>query len=337
MAKAKSENFPPPPDYLPPEERFNLVGHLESERRLLKLIEGGDLSNGWIIVGGEGVGKATLAFRAARALLGAPLKHDGRLHSSADDKINRLISANAHPDVFVARRAWQEKTQKFATEITVDQIRDLNAFLLRTAAMGDWRVAIIDSADELNRNAANALLKILEEPPARTTLLLLSAAPGRLLPTIRSRCRRIVLQPVADQDVASFLEVECGADPVEADSLAAAAHGRPGYALRLAKGGGATAVALVDAIMRGADGRTSGDIAQGLQGKAGDIAWPMFRSILIERLSGRVSEAAKAADHARVESGLRAMDEASDLLGRSDALNLDRSQVIHALLRIVAA
>ena len=145
----------------------------------------GALTNGWLIAGGRAPAKRRSAFRLARLLL------------AGDDaaKAKTLIAANAHPDLFVAERLYDEKTERLASEISVETIRRLTQFLTRTPSLGDWRVAIVDTADALNRNAANALLKALEEPPPRTTLFLLSVAPGRLLATIRSRCRKVSLPP----------------------------------------------------------------------------------------------------------------------------------------------
>ena len=196
-------------ELLAPFERANQIGRAALETSLRGVIAEGVLSHGWIISGGKGAGKATLAYRLARALM-APeaLADTNSLTVDMNHKSVRLISQAAHPDLFVAERTWNEKTSRYQTEITVETIRKLTLFLNHTPALGAYRVAIIDTADDLNKNAANALLKILEEPPAKTALFLLAEAPGRLIATIRSRCRRLELRPLPQEKVMQLLEEE---------------------------------------------------------------------------------------------------------------------------------
>ena len=269
-----------------PEHRQSLVGHEAAETFLADMLHRQKLSNGWMICGPAGIGKATLAYRLAKAVLaGSESRSVDSLGVAAESQAARLVSQKAHPDLFVAERAWDEKKERYATEITVDTIRNLISFMGQTSG-GYGRVAIVDAADHLNRNAANALLKVLEEPPATALLILLCNAPGRLLPTIRSRCRRLNLQPVATGEIAAFLEAEGAAKGEEAQKLASLSSGRPGFALSLAVGDGAAAIALVeDFLSRVAAHKGVHELAQKLSPVAAAPLWQTFRDILLQYLT----------------------------------------------------
>jgi DNA polymerase-3 subunit delta' len=184
-----------------PRETMDLVGHGEAEQVLLEAIRSSQLHHAWLFAGPEGIGKATLAYRLARYLLaGTPEdtlvpQHDLAVAPSLPAV--RQIAAQAHPGLLVIRRAFDPEKKRIPASITVDEVRRLKDFLGLTADEGAWRVVIVDRADELNANAANALLKSLEEPPTQTVFLLVTAEPGRLLRTIRSRTRRLDLTPLA--------------------------------------------------------------------------------------------------------------------------------------------
>ena len=330
---------PPEDDMIHPKERSDQIGRRDVEGRIRQIMNEGALNNGWIIAGAEGAGKATLAYRIARALLAPTALNDAdTLEMSADARTFRLVANGAHPDLFVAERLWDEKKSRYQAEISVETIRNLTSFLNRTASAGGHRVAIVDTADDMNRNGANALLKILEEPPARTTLLLLSATPGRLLATIRSRCRRIDLRPVADNEIAAFLIRSGLAAGNEADAIAAHASGRPGYAARLAAGDGAAAISLVHQFLESA--RNRGDttkVTNSLTGKAGDERWRIFREVVSTSLTDAARRAAMtgAVDGPLAGASANALVDAHEKLGallqRGEALNLDRAQLIGAM------
>jgi len=325
-------------DITPPRARRDFLAAPGVEAQLVQALNSGALANGWLIAGGEGAGKATLAFRLARALLWRERPADcASLDVPQTARAFSLVASAGHPDLFVAERQYDEKKERHASEISIEVIRDLTHFLNHTASMGGWRVAIIDTADDLNRNSANALLKALEEPPPRTALFVLSSAPGRLLATIRSRCRRIDLRPLDDDAIAGFLIREGAAKNDEAQRIARAAGGRPGYALSLARGDGGEAIEAVEDFWSAA--RAGGDvaaIAQRLSGKAADGVWPHFRSMLIGRLAAEAKSDAMAKGlSAGAIADLR--ERVDTLFTRGDAVNLDRTQMVMAAARAMRA
>ena len=226
-----------------PRETHRLFGHDKAEADFLSAFTTGRMHHGWLITGPRGVGKATLAWRLARFLLATP-DADGGLFGAPeppttldipeDDPTARRIRALAEPRLFLLRRAWDEDKKRLKTVITVDEVRRMKSFFALSAADGGRRAAIIDDADEMNSNAANALLKLLEEPPAGATFFLISHQPFRLLPTIRSRCRELRLTPLPPDALAAALAQAGGdATPEDAQALAELAGGSVGEAFRL--------------------------------------------------------------------------------------------------------
>ena len=185
-----------------PRETSVLFGHAEAEQTLLEAYRSGRIPHAWLIGGESGIGKATLAYRMARFVLAYPdpampaVRKATSLAIPADHPVARRIAGQAHGDLLSLERVINEKTGKLFTVIRVDDIRRSVPFFGSTAGEGGWRIAIVDSVDELNKESENALLKVLEEPPPRALLLLVSNAPGRILPTIRSRCRMLMLRPL---------------------------------------------------------------------------------------------------------------------------------------------
>jgi DNA polymerase-3 subunit delta' len=224
-----------------------LIGHEAAEKSFVTALDAGRMPHAWLVTGPKGVGKATLAFRMARALLAAPAEapaEAGGLFGDAPQPaatldmetthpVFRRLAELAHSDFRLLRRSLNDKG-KLRSEIVIEDVRAAIDFLRLTPAEGAWRVLIVDAADDLNRNAANALLKILEEPRPRTVLILVSHAPGRLLPTIRSRCRRLTLSPLPEAVMAA--ELRARAPQLEGEDLnlvAALAEGSLGHALTL--------------------------------------------------------------------------------------------------------
>lgn len=325
-----------------PFERRSVIGREDLERRLRASILEGAISNGWLLCGPNGAGKATLAYRMARAILDpAGLGSGGGLDMDQSQRTFRLVAAHGHPDLFVAEPAYDEKTEKQAPEISVETIRRLNEFLNKTAASGGWRAAIVDAGDDLNRNAANALLKSLEEPPQRSVLLIVAHQPGRLLATIRSRCRRIDLREVAEADIVRLLSEEAGLKDKAARLIAAAARGRPGRALQLAAGEGAEAIELAEQFLGAASaGGVAANFASNFGAKAGAEKWPIFAETLLERMADRARERGRAGEGRASIGAANAAVEAraalAEILRRGAAVNMDRGQMLHAMSRVLA-
>ena len=195
-----------------PRDTAILFGQSAAEQDMLATYRSARMHHAWLIQGEEGIGKATLAYRFARFVLAnpdpnaAPLVSADNLDVASDHPVSRRIAAQAHPDLHVLRRAYDPSRKTLASAISVDSVRKGLQFFAMTAGEGGWRIMIVDAADDMNVNAANALLKTLEEPPPRALLLLISHAPGKLLATIKSRCRRLTLPPLGGDDLFHAVE-----------------------------------------------------------------------------------------------------------------------------------
>jgi DNA polymerase-3 subunit delta' len=228
-----------------PRANPDLVGHDGAERELRRLAEAGRLPHAILLSGPRGIGKATLAFRFARFLL---TKSAGALDSVLEESglavdpqsgVFHRVASGGHADLLTVERAYDPRRHRLRSEIVVEDAREIAGFFRLTAAEEGWRIVIVDGADEMNRIAANALLKILEEPPRRGLLLLVSHSPGRLLPTIRSRCRRMPLAELSRPIVKQLLErYRPGFAEHEAEALAELSEGSIGRAIDLADAGG---------------------------------------------------------------------------------------------------
>jgi DNA polymerase-3 subunit delta' len=236
----------PEPDRLEgaphPRETRVVHGHAAAEAEFLRAFSSGRLHHAWMLTGPKGVGKATLAWRLARFLLATP-EDDGGMFAApppttldipADHPVARRMLQLAEPRNFLLRRGPNDKETALSQIISVDEVRKMKSFFTLSAADGGRRTAIIDSLDEMNPAAANALLKLLEEPPANVTLFLISHQPARLLPTIRSRCRELRLAPLEPNDLAAALAAAGGSvAPEEATALAELSAGSVGEAFRM--------------------------------------------------------------------------------------------------------
>ena len=236
-----------------PDPRANptLLGHRSAEATLLEATRANRLHHAWLITGADGIGKATLAYRFARFLLSGRPVNDS-LAVEPSHPTFRRVAAGSHADLLSVELQRNLKTGRLRSQIAVEDVRKINSFMALTPAEGGWRVAIVDGAEDLNQASANALLKILEEPPSRAILLLTCNAAGRLPATIRSRCRRLRLSPVADEAMARLLvDYLPDLSDEQRGRLLTLAEGSPGRALALAEEEGLKIAALVDEVLAG--------------------------------------------------------------------------------------
>jgi DNA polymerase-3 subunit delta' len=331
-----------------PRHAASLVGHKAAEQELLSAYCDGRLAHAWLIGGREGIGKATLAWRFARFVLANPdpasaaVREARDLHVEPSHSAARLLAALAHPDFALIRREWQGATKRLASEISVDAVRlGLQVFQL-SAAFGGWRVAIVDSAEDLNRNSANALLKMVEEPPQRSLILIVSHRPGQVLATIRSRCRRLRLDPLTqDEIVEAVVSLGPPWSEVARDRIAAAApraNGSVREALRRLAPESEGAGALIDSIVTGLprpDPRAVARLADAIGGRMGDEAYRAFHRELYDWLASYARDLAPPAE--RVEEIGALWDRIRAAERETEALNLDRKLHVHALIAEIAA
>ncbi len=229
-----------------PRENPNLIGHHHAEHTLLDALRSGRLHHAWLITGPEGIGRATLAYRFARRLLAGGAD---TLAMDPTHPVFRRVAAGTHADLLSIEREWDDKKKRLKKNIAAESVRQIPGFLHLTPAEGGWRVVILDGAEDMNAHSANALLKVLEEPPARAVLILISAAPGRLLPTLRSRCRTLALSPLEPDAMERVLRTHLpDMAPPQRAALTAAAQGAPGLALALAEQDGVPITAMVAEI-----------------------------------------------------------------------------------------
>jgi DNA polymerase III subunit delta' len=351
MRKTESEDLPEAdvfPGATHPRHATSLIGHRAAEQELLSAYREGRLAHAWLIGGREGIGKATLAWRFARFVLANPDPAAAIVREARDLSVDpghsaaRLIAQLAHPDFALIRREWQGATKRLASEISVEAVRlGLQVFQL-SAAFGGWRIAIVDSAEDLNRNSANALLKMVEEPPQRSLILIISHRPGQVLPTIRSRCRRLRLEPLTeDEIVEAALSLGPPWSEAPRDKIAAAAKRANGSVrealVRLAPESDA-AGALIDSIVAGLprpDPRAVARLAEAIGGRAGDEAYRAFHRELYDWLASYARDFAPAFGHIEEIGGLWDRIRAAER--ETDELNLDRRLHIQALIAEIAA
>ncbi len=334
-----------------PRHTAGLVGHAEAEQTFVRAWRGGRLAHGWLISGPPGIGKATLAWHIARFALSGGAGAGEALSVDPSSPVFRQTAAGAHPDCRLVRRSINPKSKppKLRTEIAVDDIRALNPFLRRTAAQGGWRVVVIDAADEMNISAANALLKLLEEPPPQALILLISHAPSGLLPTIRSRCRALPLRPLTDSQVAEVIAGHVGVGDVAEEDLpiiARMAEGSPGRALALIESGGLAAyrdLLSTLATLPDIDIQRLMTMADNFGSAKGEGAYRTYTELLQWWLSALIRAGARQSTTAvlpeeqemrtrllsrGLDPWLAVWEKTRDLLARADAVNLDRKQVV---------
>jgi DNA polymerase III subunit delta' len=325
-----------------PRETTALFGHAAAEQQILAAYRSARMPHAWLIGGEPGIGKATLAYRLARFVLAHPdpssteVQAAETLFVSPDDPVARRIAARAHGDLLMLERTLND-SGKLRTEIIVDDVRRTVNFFGSTAGEGGWRICIVDSADELNRAGANTLLKILEEPPARSLLIVVSHAPGRLLPTIRSRCRRLTLRPLEEADIIAAAATALAIEPDDAQ-LARAAE--------LAGGSVARAIALYDGPLLALRERITGLLARlpdtdpealhalgDSLGRADDGTMETFTDAVRQWIGDRVERGGEAA---RLAKFADAWEKFNQTAADVDTYNVERKPLVFTTFGLLA-
>lgn len=344
-----------------PRENPDLLGHERAERRLLESWGSGRMPHAWLLGGIGGIGKATLAYRFARFVLaqGAGRAPGQSLYLPPEHPVFRRVRGGGHADFLSLERQFDDKKGRMKQDIAVDAVREVNGFLHRTTAEGGWRVVVVDGVEHLNASGHNAILKILEEPPPRCLLLLVTETPGGLLPTIRSRCRRLGLEPLAEPVVAELLgrwRPELPED--DRAALTRLAEGSIGRALGLAEAGGLELyrqlMSLLATLPR-LDLKTAHGFAELLGRKGGEAVFETVSELLVwwlarlvralargelppETVAGEAALMARLAANGGLDRWMEVWDKVRQLFARADTAALDRKQVVlTALLAIEAA
>ena len=334
-----------------PEPRANpdLIAHDKIEKEILRWWETDTVPHTLILTGPQGIGKATFAFRLARFLLTHPdAPGDGLFGAepapssmavSATNPVSQRVASGGHADMMSLALTMNEKTGNMHTEILVDEVREVPLFLRKTAAEGGWRVVIIDQAEKLNRNAQNALLKILEEPPPRALLILVTQTAGALVPTIRSRSRVVQMDAPEMADFNTLMrKYRPDLSTGDIELLADVAGRAPGRALALLDQGGMAAIRGTLSMLDGlptADDKTLWTMAEKLAVKATPDPLEGMLDVTVWSLQARArAAAAENANHA-IKSALQTLDSLERHRTLCDKGNLDRRHMALGALRIL--
>ena len=297
-----------------------LYGHSSEEAQFLSAAQSGHLHHGWLLEGPSGIGKSRLAKRIASFILGANTLSSNTLDATSDDAVVQKIVAGSHPDL---RWVWRKPDEKgkIKQDIPVGDIRSLNQFFSLKSGMGGWRVGVIDSLDELNRNGANALLKTLEEPPSNCLLILISHGTRTVLPTIKSRCRSLRLRPLGEDDTMAALK---SAGVGDARSAAKLARGRPGLGIELSAPSSMAAASAVRSYLRALPRPSDTLMAQVIRTAGADPK-------AFDAFSGELLDWLQTASIERPGCSKEWLD-MSRLLSETRALNMDRTQAAAKLI-----
>lgn len=333
-----------------PRRALQLFGHEDAQRMLMEAFDAGRLHHAWLVTGAQGIGKATLAYRFAKYALSAPGDREaasGLLAVRPDGSGARQVASLSHPGLLVIRRPYDPKDKRFKASITIEEVRRLRDFFGHTSGDGAWRVVVVDPVEDLNTNAANALLKSLEEPPPRCVFFLISSEPGRLLPTIRSRCRVLQLAPLGRQALDSAVRQALGGEDAdlppepELARLEALAGGSVRRLLALASTDGGKLSQRVDGLLGRLGRQTDWADIHGLADELAPAAalqkFETFYELLLDRLAAAIrGVAAGSGDGAQLAGiapeQLAAWAELWETIVREKAdvlrLNLDRKSFV---------
>jgi DNA polymerase-3 subunit delta' len=307
----------------PPECRAAVVGHTVARAAIVAALDAARLPGGILLHGPRGIGKATLAFDVARQVF-------ARTGDENPDHVAAQVAAGAYPNLRVLRKTPRDTGKGFYTAIRVEEVRGLIEESRMTRGRAGFRIVIVDSIDDCNPASANALLKILEEPPPETLFLLVSHRPGGLLPTIKSRCQQVAMRPVGDAEVRTVLGDQPGVE--HAVELAAGRPRRGFEALALGDNAGLTA--LQGWLKAPENGRSSVylTIADALAADKDGAAYAFGREMLADWIASEARDAARTSQKARLASATTLWDKATALFADADEYNLDARQTLVSLL-----
>lgn len=330
---------------IPPAQSRMLLAHETAANILTQNYRNNRLHHAWLLSGPKGIGKATLAFRFAEHLLRNPESASApESLEFLDDPVHSQVAKGAHPNILVLRKPYDQKTKKFKTRITVDEIRKTASFLQSASAAESWRIVIVDPADDMNASAANALLKILEEPPARTLFFVIAHSPRGLLPTIRSRCQSLTLKPLNEIDLIDVLKHQpiCS-DLTEEElvKLAALAKGSVRRALQLTN---SNILEIYSGFLELITAKTQ-DIGQlhrlagMLSPAAKSVEYGLFMDLIYDHIADRMRDMAKN-DQVPLKQVSRwsdIWDKTREANARAETWNMDKKQVILDLYKELRA
>lgn len=299
---------------LTPRENLKLCGHQKARDTFLKAFHSDRFPQAWIVGGPAGIGKATFAFHMARYILSG--RQDGNTVFLERDSLHRRLVAKSHGDLWVLG-------EEDAQEIGIESVRDLNRFLTQTPCEGGWQVVIIDGADRLNRNAANALLKRLEEPPLKTVFFLTTAFPGQLLSTIRSRCQMLSLMLLLEEEVEEVLRSQGFSPP----AFLSIEQGSPGRLMRLMEGEGASIYADLQKILKG-DSATALIQTYGGEGDSYALIEDFLRIFLHMQLLEKVEGKKSHFENCALDQALATYEKIQNLFDQCRSAQLDRKATL---------
>jgi DNA polymerase-3 subunit delta' len=337
-APPESDRFDEAPH---PRHAHDLIGHGAAETEFLEAFRDNRLPQAWIIGGPEGIGKATLAWRMARFVFAHPdpaspmVQQANDLFVSPDHPAAHRVAAMSHGDLYLLRRTWNEKNKRHYTEIRAEDARAAIDLFHHAAGEGGWRVAIVDAADDLNKESANALLKMIEEPPPRSLFLIVAHRPARLLPTIRSRCRMLRLEPLSAEDVARVVrglgKPWTGEDDAAVMDAAQRGGGSVRAALRLLGGEGLALTRRIEALFERlphVDWVKVSDLAEAVGKREAAEDYETVLTGVYDWIDERVRGEAGAAPLARLARYSEVWEKIAEAARETEALNLDRRPLI---------
>lgn len=330
------ERYDTIPDIPEPVEHGHLFGHRREANDFARAYAEGKFHHALILSGPRGIGKATLAFRLAYHILANPVSADAPETLSEVDTAStlfRLMAQGAHPSLLHLTRPAAERGAGFKSAVTVDEIRRVGRFLAMTSHDGGYRVVIVDAADDMNRNASNALLKSLEEPPARTLFLLIVHSIGRMLPTIRSRCQLVKLKPLEQPELMRALGV-ISPGTVGSDALIRRAGGSVRDALLMTHFGGLDIADAIDTLVSSPnfDVAAAYKIADAVGGRDATVQFQLFNEHVATIAEARARSAGEGGE---VDDAARLAGEWANIrqqIGDTDTYNLDKRQHVVSLL-----